>query len=554
MVLLAAAASPHPLASAQGEPFPAGGSEEIQSYLRRFEDDPARAMGELPPRRDEFGVRVRDDDPAESAFNEEERATGRAHEAKDRFRARLCVKGVHGATRCLDDRGDRRGGPGARAAIGASDRPEDLIEPAALGEDRLPRYRTLEQLEEKGLRMASLPRQPWSGDYWPTAAGLLGARYADPAFPAARPTPVLDWSVNRAHVRARPAATVARNGTDADVDRLSPSEKYELFIGSPVFALSETQWRLGEEEFREKGSVESWMGICHGWSSAALMVRRPERVLSLRSADRRHVLRFYPADLKALSSLLWADADIETRAIGGRCRTRDPRTDANGRVTDPECFDSNPAAWHLAVTHQIGVAGRGFVLDAAMDYRIWNQPALGYRYSYFNPQTGEAVATLAAARVQTSRFTHDKFRAYRPRAAREVVGIVMDFTYVRGTRASQESVDDASRDRVRTIRYLYDLELDGQGRIIGGEWYTRAHPDFLWVPAAGTRAISAWEPDATGEWDGEGELPESWKKAALGAAQDGLPLGRILDVLLSRSARPQTVNAPRIPPGQGGRR
>lgn len=478
-------------------------------------------MGELPLLRDEFGLQIRDRDSTERLFSEKDLDSGKMTEAKDRIRLRVLTAG----------------GVGARAEFGESDRPEDLIEPAALGGDRRPRYRTLEQLEEEGLSMATVPRQPWSGDYWATAAGLLGARYAEPAFPAARPTPVLDWAANRAQVRARPAAAVAQYGSDAEVDRLSPSEKYELLIGAPVFALTENQWQLGAEVFQDTGTVESWMGICHGWSAAALMVRRPEQVLNLRSADGRHRLRFYPAELKALSSLLWADADIDTRVIGGRCHARDPKLDGNGRVIDPQCFDTNPAAWHLAVTHQIGVAKRSFILDAAMDYRVWNQPALGYRYSYFNPQTGEAASTLSEARVPLRRFTRDKFRPYRSQAARDVVGIVMDFTYVRGTRASQETVDDASRDRLRTVRYFYDLELDADGQIIGGEWYTRAHPDFLWVPAAGSRALSAWESDAVGEWDGKGEIPDSWRKAALGAAHDGLPLARIVDVLLSRSAR-----------------
>ena len=43
-------------------------------------------------------------------------------------------------------------------------------------------------------------------------------------------------------------------------------------------------------------------------------------------------------------------------------------------------------------------------------------------------------------------------------------------------------------------RYLYTLELDSTGKIIGGEWHQNAHPDFLWLAPPGTRAVATGEP------------------------------------------------------------
>ena len=36
--------------------------------------------------------------------------------------------------------------------------------------------------------------------------------------------------------------------------------------------------------------------------------------------------------------------------------------------------------------------------------------------------------------------------------------------------------------------YSYDLELNAEKEIIGGEWYGNRHPDFLWTPVKGPRA------------------------------------------------------------------
>ena len=74
------------------------------------------------------------------------------------------------------------------------------------------------------------------------------------------------------------------------------------------------------------------------------------------------------------------------------------------------------------------------------------------------------------------------------------------------------------------VDYYYDLELDAAGRIIGGEWYTPEHPDFLWTPPVGARAVSRYEGMATGAWDTAQVLPVSWREAAVRAARDGVPL------------------------------
>ncbi len=92
---------------------------------------------------------------------------------------------------------------------------------------------------------------------------------------------------------------------------------------------------------------------------------------------------------------------------------------------------------------------------------------------------------------------------------------------------------------LETVKYTYDLELDEEGKILGGEWYTNAHPDFLWTPPATAQARSTTDSAAAGEFSG-GQVPEPWRRAAVAAARNGQPLGKLIAVLfqLAQSAKP----------------
>ena len=204
------------------------------------------------------------------------------------------------------------------------------------------------------------------------------------------------------------------------------------------------------------------------------MLPRPSSAITLKSADGARDLRFYPSDLKALASLLWAKGTASWRFVGGRCTQANPAQDENGRVIDPDCFDTNPASWHLAVTQQIGVARRAFIIDATYDYEVWNQPVLGYRYRYFNPQTGKSVPDkLVDAVIKRSRYTRGSFRAkYRDASTDSIAGIVMDLTLRlrKRTLARHRRLAFAGQSRHRS------LFLRPRARQLGrGDWGRVAH-------------------------------------------------------------------------------
>ncbi len=428
------------------------------------------------------------------------------------------------------------------------DNPATLVEKGLV----LTHLEQMESFKGKSYTSASLQESPWSGDYWAIYAGVIAKRYNDPEFKKIASNN--DWSSVKAYIETQNNKQDAFNSSS--IHLLSPAEKYDLLIGDKNMSLTKAMLNEGQKYFSENQKVATWMGICHGWAPASFMEMRPSHDVEVMAADGTTKITFYPSDIKALASLLWAQTKTPSNFIGTRCNTKDPQMDENGRVIDPSCFDTNPGTWHLAVVNQLGYYGKSFVLDATFDYEVWNQPAYSYEYSYFNPSTGTPVATLAEAKVKTSyslggdgqehqTFTGDKFTKYRSKNAKEIVGIAMKFIYIAETAPSTAQKDSQSLDRRVAVNYLYDLELDENGKIIGGEWYQKQHPDFLWSPPENTKALSRGDSalSAPGYEDHSHwkkrhaqPAPHAWIQAAKDESSPvGQPLARIVKELIQKS-------------------
>ncbi len=400
----------------------------------------------------------------------------------------------------------------------------------------------LQEMETEGLREGKLDETPWSDTYWPIYMGVLGARYANQTFSSAS-----DWKGYYEFIskNSEKLSKVSKNANPLMLESLSPSEKYDLLIGdltdgATVYDsgyLTPHMWEEGKQYWDDRGEVEAWMGICHGWAPAAYMLPRPTKAVDVTAADGQKTLKFYPSDIKGLGSYLWAKTHVPTRFIGGRCNDKNAETDPEtGRVLNEKCFDTNPANWHQIIVNQIGLAKKSFVMDATFDYEVWNQPVYSYSYKYFNPQTGKNARSLRTATVAIDKFTKDKFKKFRSNKAAHVVGIEMEVTYVVETSANHNEIDSPEQDATTSVTYMYDLELDENMEIIGGEWYSNAHPDFLWNPVADGRAVTIGDSRLTGTWDGKSALPKFWRDmAVMTAVHNGLPLASIVESLIEAS-------------------
>ena len=310
---------------------------------------------------------------------------------------------------------------------------------------------TLERMETLRLKGKKMAESPWSDTYWPIYAGQTANRYADEVPDSEK------WEENYKNFKDSPPELIVKKAEASSMDNLSPAEKYDLLVGDSTWGLTKSQWAAGEEYVKNspEHKVETWMGLCHGWSPAAISLPRPNQAIDLVAADGKTKIKFYPSDIKALTTLLWAEAQYPTQYMGGRCNEKEPKQDENGRILSEECFDTNPGSWHQLIVNQIGQFKRSFVVDVTYDYEVWNQPVYGYRYKYFNPETGKAVKTLAEATVKMSNFKSDKFKKYRSPKATKVVGIDMTMGYVVETQPTHALKNSAEDDVIRTADYMF---------------------------------------------------------------------------------------------------
>ncbi len=482
--------------------------EQINAELKAFQENPVEFMNRLPAKKI---VQEGEGGDAAPVFSKEAIDRHDYIKARDLFRRQAVDSGE------LDE--------GARSLFLSNDRADQLTDSFS--------HSGLRSMENSGLMSARLAESPWSDDYWAIYSGVLGKRYAaGSGFPNSQ-----NWKRNFDYIQSNPAAAILAGGNQQAINNLSPSEKYDILVGDRNYSLTKQMWEEGRRYYERDGHVETWMGICHGWAPAAYMLDRPVNPVTVLAADGRTWLTFYPSDIKALASLLWAKAAPRVKFIGGRCNTSEPQIDPqSGRILAQECFDTNPGTWHLAVVNQIGASKRSMVMDATFDYEVWNQPVLAYSYTYFNPASGMATSSLAAATVAKAHFTNDRFAVYRGIQTDSIVGIAMDVEYIVETKPSHSAPDGPHKDGVARVSYRYDLEMDLSGRIIGGEWYQNPHPDFLWTPAKGARALPSWEsrnPINPADWLEGRPVPNMWRQVAAITSEYGkVPMAAVTERLI----------------------
>lgn len=323
-----------------------------------------------------------------------------------------------------------------------------------------------------GITQGKVRNRLWSDDYWAKYAGGLAYRYAEPGFwidlSNRKPN---DWKMPGMHIlRNQPASWLIRNGR---VDKLSPAEKYDLLVGDTNYSLT----KAFIHEINQR--TEPWEGSCDGWSYAAFNEAPPVRAVKVRSLSGQ-LITFYPSDIRALLTLLYSNYEVSS--FGGKCLSKNPKVDAQGRVIDKDCRDTSPADFHTVLVNQVGINKRSFSVDTDYGKEVWNQPVKSFRLKYFNPQTLRYHAHGYKARVDKARFSRDIFAAHRSANGRYIVGVDLVVEYQMEAFPKVAHRLPPSHDKSVSQNYRYDLELDAAGNIIGGEWDVSAqkqHPDLI---------------------------------------------------------------------------
>jgi hypothetical protein len=266
---------------------------------------------------------------------------------------------------------------------------------------------------------------------------------------------------------------------------------------------------------------------------------RPENTVNFTLPNGKK-LPFFPNDIKALASQMWANSDVQNHSIneGGRCNDNSPSKDKYGRFIDtkidpqdhgvlkPNCADVHPAIFHTFVVNYLGIEGKSFVYDHNPEAPIANQPISGYEFSYFNPLTGKD-GTLAGSMVSRANFSSDPFAVSRNPEATHIVGIEMNAKYVNWETASKKPSNSTTDDEVVDNKFIYDLEINKTGEIVGGQWRVNKddkkanifdksvnQPDYFWIVP---RNWKTFFPEDTNvpAWTGRGLPPVEYKNAAM---------------------------------------
>jgi hypothetical protein len=440
-----------------------------------------------------------------------------------------------------------------------------------------PKVTSVQAAHDLGLDQAKTREQPWTGGYWPDITGSIANHYRDRTKLGNEVTFLLRYDLAKSRFK-NDHKNVREKYLSWDTEKLSqklaPSEKYDLLIGNRDFEF--TQAVLGELEFRhdhgvskladgnyawtkKHGGFAYWSGICDGWAPASIYLPRPTHPVTLTGASGIPVT-FYPDDIKALGTYLFARtntpyfATMSYRFAGSACKQKgEPDRDVTGKVTDSNCNDLDAGVWHLALLNRIGLDRTGFGMDVDNNHKINNHPVFAYSMSYFNPKTGKK-GTLEESTVARAELNDLYANRRDPRAVR-IVGVksTIKFSYYVWPEQNRKKTHDSpADDKTRTGEYVYDLELDADGNILGGEWGNRSketghvadnddysadsetrdsgilyskQPDFVWMAPLQERPYSQmalstvkgrFKDDGSFEWawNGRNEIPEDWLLAA----------------------------------------
>lgn len=274
----------------------------------------------------------------------------------------------------------------------------------------------------------------WSGDYWSARAGGINYRWNAP--------------VKTGYDLDSPSKAKAMGMSQAELMSLAPTEKYDLYLGRYDYPL------VREASGTANRMASSWAGICHGWAPATLYHNEPTAKV-MTNPDGLQI-PFGSGDLKALISYYYAyHHDVGVDQVGLRCYFG--RWMGGGRACHE---DLNAGAFHIVLTNKIGIEKEGFVMDIDRWRQVWNHPAVSYKSEILSdsllPSDEAASSTVREVRIKT---------------------IV---THADGSKPTWETVFGTENQKFTEQTYQYRIELNREGKIVGGTWESANRPDFIW--------------------------------------------------------------------------
>jgi hypothetical protein len=234
-------------------------------------------------------------------------------------------------------------------------------------------------------------------------------------------------------------------------NKLSPAEKWDILNSRYDYPT------VASERKRTAKDQVKWAGLCHGWSLGALGFEEPQNYKVVNPEGVELVLN--STDIKALVSLAVADQAInDSLLLGTKCYRsgRENRTNLN----TTECAGVNAGTFHLVMANSLGLQHKPFVTNVSRDIEIWNHPVYGYE--------SEVIAEAGPSRRSS------------PETVREIRVETFLYTVEMQDPLTPDPVQGTVNEPLNSVKYVYWLELNSQGKVVGGTWETFWHPGFIW--------------------------------------------------------------------------
>jgi hypothetical protein len=336
---------------------------------------------------------------------------------------------------------------------------------------------TLAELPLKG----EAANKAWPDTYWPTYQDSTNARWQgkDELSPLEKYDAAFNgWEIEPGFMDLAPYdAGNCEDGFDKDYyEKLGPAARW-MSNNKGNKKARDLVYRNGSEtpvcDDETKDAVETWWGLCHAWAPAAVNEPEPTYPVTVNGVT------FYQADIKGLIQTVYDSS--RSIILGGRCNSKDVERDEQNRPIDENCRDTNAGSFHVIMSNFLGIHKMGFLEDRTYDYQVWNQPVQRFEVTQLTEVNLEKALELVGLEGDTYTYNDE---------AVKFAEVFATLTYITESDAEARALVPELAQYERTDNYVYLLEMDADGEIIGGEWLqgrggeTRwgvsEQPDFLW--------------------------------------------------------------------------
>lgn len=310
---------------------------------------------------------------------------------------------------------------------------------------------------------------PWAGSYWPTNQDSINHLWDDSSPDTLSPAKKYEQAFGKTGIED---AVSLEYGVDSMKHR------------TPCTDNSACNAATGEECSKRHGQengfcVETWFGICHAWGPAAVLEPEPINTVTYNGVE------FKINDIKALITLSY-DFGLKSKSLSETCEIRNTGGADGIQYNEfgiptaefKDCADTNAGTFHTVIANYIGIQKIGLVEDRTYDYETWNQPLRGYKIWKKYPKIIDATKANQLLGAEGDKY------AFNPNAV-SFRQIKLSLRWITEAHAETDgNLSSQIDDYTKTDVYEYILELDAEGKIIGGEWIRGSqqdHPDFLWA-------------------------------------------------------------------------